>query len=124
MWATYEFYTDKFLLNDTPLIPKGSFPRWEARAVEAINWRNVKFPDDFSPPEYLKKAVCAVADILFTNSQAPKPGELISETNANYSWKAAESAKREDLKSDIRSAINQYLAGTPLHNLFVYRGVT
>lgn len=124
MWATYEFYTDEFLLGDMPLISKRSFPRWEAWAVETINWKNVKLPDDFSPPEYLQKCVCAVAEILFAQAQAAKPGELISETNANYSWKVAEAAKREDFKADINSTINQYLAKTPLHNTFVYRGVT
>jgi len=120
LWVTWIFYKDKYLRGRNPTIPEQGFNFWSEQAETMINHRHVEVD---RPPDYLKKCVCAVAEILFIQEQGAKPGELVSESNANYSWKAAEAEKQSDVSAKIRSTINKYLAGTPLHNEFVYRGV-
>ena len=120
MWATLDFYHNEYLLGDSPLIPNAAFPRWEQSARVTINRRRIELEEI---PDYLKQCTCEVAEALFTQSQAPKAGELKSESNAGYSWTATPGQETREFNSNIRGIIIKHLAGTELHNYFVCSGV-
>ena len=71
-------------------------------------------------PVYMQNCVCAVAEILYSQFNAPKAGQIISETNDNYSWRVAEAKKDMEVKNEIRAAISKYLENTP-HKYLVER---
>ena len=120
MWADYEYYITTYRLGAPGVIPEELWPFWEKQARETINRKKVEV---VTPPECLKDCACAVAEILYEANEAPKPGELISESNAGYSWKAQEARSGNAIKSDVKATVNRYLSGTQLHNDFVFGGV-
>jgi len=120
MWADAQFYENDYLLGRPPAIPLAEFLYWSRAAEALINWRRVTLAD---APDYLKICICEVAEMLYHAGNAPKPGELVSESNASYSWKAQGGYEAGDLQGNIESAVRKHLAGTELHNEFVSRGV-
>ena len=120
MWANVQFYTNEYLSGGPPSIPPGEFPRWSRAAETRINWRRVTLA---AVPEYLKLCVCEVAELLYRAEQGPKPGDLISESHASYSWRAQEAKPATDTNAEIGTVIMKHLAGTDLHSEFVSRAV-
>ena len=119
-WADAAFYENEYMMGRAPLIPLAEFAYWEARAAESINFKRVKIEE---PPACLKNCVCEVATILYEADSSPKPGEVVSESNSSYSWKAQEARPVDAVKRDIRDAVIKHLAGSELHDDFVFRAV-
>ena len=120
MWADVQYYIGGYLLGRQPAIPTAEFAYWEKAARTLINRRNVTLEEI---PDALKMCVCEVAEALFRQNQAPKAGDLKSESNGGYSWTAQEAQKAEDFDTAIRGIVSKHLAFTELHNSFIYSGV-
>lgn len=112
----YQFYLDNFRRGSPGVIPESEFDFFADRAFNRINRRNVTVTD---PPDYLKKCICHIAEILYRDAQAPQAGEIVSESNASYSWKAQDGKPKEDSDAEIRDVIRDYFLGTPLQRYFV-----
>ena len=120
MWVDGHYYATEYLRGRTPSIPPSEFAYWSEAAQERINWKQVEVSD---PSKALKRCVCAVAELLYSAEQGPKPGEVISESNAGYSWKAQEAWDKNAVEREIKSIINMRLGGTEYHGDFVSRAV-
>jgi len=134
MWADFEYYETEFRVGAPVLIPEELFPFWEKQSRTKINWRKVEIDD---PPDYLKDAVCAVAERLYLQSQAiasspdadgNTEAPIGSFSNDGYSVTYRDTMKQyrdmsqADIDAEIRGIAADYLTGTPLHNAFIYRG--
>jgi hypothetical protein len=122
MWVDAFFYENSYLLGRSPVIPLTEFPFWAKQAHQTVNWRRVEF-DETAIPDYLRDCICEAAELLYQAGQAPKPGQVIAETNFSTSWKAAEAKQGYDVSAEVRRVIYKHLSGTELHNLFIYSGV-
>ena len=120
MWVNLQYYETGYLLGRPPAIPAVEFEYWSRAAEMRINWRRVTLVE---VPEYLKLCVCEVAELLYRAERGPKPGDLISESHASYSWRAQEAKPAADTNAEIGTVIIKHLAGTDLHNEFVSRAV-
>ena len=119
MWVDFAYYKDGYLLGKKTTIPESEFGYWERQARVKIIFRKVEIDD---PPDYLKNCVCEVAEILYMNHNAPKVGEVVSESNASYSYKLKEAMSDKDLDRVIISTVEHYLLNTLYHNIFIFRG--
>ena len=118
-----KYYTDEYRAGDKPLISETSWPFYERRAWTLINrWRVAIDPAE--APDYLKDCICNVAEMLNTQAAATDGTAVRGFSNDGYS-ETFESAKRDDpaFARAVKSAVNDYLAGTPVHNAIVFSGV-
>lgn len=73
-YADYQFYTEKYY-GDT--VPESDFPKYAERAsdrIDAITFDRLVngFPDEERAVTKVKKAVCAVSDVLYQIDQIKK----------------------------------------------------
>ena len=128
MWVNYTIYVNSYLLGRPTTIPEEQFPGWEQAARTLINRRHVEFdsaddPDATNLPPYeVQMCICEVAEALFIESQAPRAGELKSESNAGYSWSKIEAKSQAESNKEIQKIVMKWLAGTPWHRDFVFIG--
>lgn len=97
-WVDLEYYKEKYLFGDAPLIPDKSFPRWINEAEIFINWRKVTVEN---PTDKLKNCVCEVAEYLYKNKDNPN---VVTE-------------------ADIYPIKSKHLSMTEYHGDFIYRGI-
>lgn len=112
MWVTYEQYKD-YLRGREPLISETDFLFWADQAEDEINTNNFNNVIIGDPSDFLRRLVCELAEKLFTDSQAPRPGELISESNASYSWTAKQANPKDETQGEIRALIAKRLSRAP-----------
>ena len=122
-WVDWNFYIEIYLMSDNPAIPEHSFPRWASKAQDVISAQNMSGAELLDPSEVLKRLTCELAELLYQNAQAPKPGDVKSESNAGYSYTLETAKATSDTNAEVQRLISKRLAFTELHNLFVYRGV-
>lgn len=124
-WITYEYYLDNFLRGREPLISETDFLFWADQAEDEINTNNFNNVVIDEPSVVLKRLTCELAEKLFTDSQAPRPGELIAESNASYSWQSQKGNDASEVKKEIRVLVNKRLSRAPAveFNAFVSAAV-
>ena len=108
----YRFYAEEYLGNK---IPGKSFPQYEKRAqayLKMVAPLAARRPDRYE----VKMAVCAVADVLYTDEQSGSEYGITSATNDGISVTYA--AAKSTLQRSY-DALALYLTGTGL----LYRGV-
>lgn len=118
IYADYDFYTAKYLGNK---IPEKDFERYALRASEELDNRTFGRIADITPA--IRKACCAVAEVLYSDSVSRAKSErgISSEKVGNYSVSySGSSAETEKIVSRrVKSEIEKYLGNTGL----LYRGV-
>jgi len=121
MWVDAEYYETEYLLGRQPAIPLSEFVYWEQAARVEINRNKVEIVE---APDELKQCVCEVAEALHEQSKASSLDRVKSFSNDGYSVAyAADSKTPDDLARTIRAIVAKHLAGTELHNQFVFAGV-
>ncbi len=139
MYTTYEFY-EKTYYGD--VLTEQSFPKWNARAADALNWitcGNLKghievvddeVSSDFDPDvtTAVQMAACAVADKLFIIDAAARTANSQDEGNIKSKSSGNESVSYAASETDITKAVadpkvkrmllystaSEYLSGTGL----------
>jgi len=121
MWVDFEWYEEHYLLGRQPKVPPADFSYWERQARYTINRKKV---DIVTAPDCLKECTCEVAEYLYDQSEANKPGAIKSFSNDGYSETYVDRIKTaKEQFTDIREIIVRHLSDTALHNDFVYSGV-
>jgi len=116
------YYETEYLIGRQPLIPSSDFAYWEKAARSEINKKNLALDD---PPDNLKQCVCEIAEVLYTQAQASSLDRVKSFNNDGYSVTySADSKTQNELAKTICGIVFKHLAGTNLHNLFVFAGVS
>jgi hypothetical protein len=113
-YADYTYYTDTFRGIK---IPSESFNYYSDRASEELDFYvNVTISeilDDYTTE--IKKAVCAVADLVYDNANT---GIVKSESSLSYSV-SYDTSRGKALEKNIYNIISKYLSKTNL----LFRGV-
>lgn len=124
VYADAAYYEEEYLLGRAATIPIREFPFWERKARERMNWRKL----EVNPvPDYLANCVCELAELLYSQSQATSSGAgspaKASESVGAYSVSYRDNTlKSDEFSTAVRDIIGNWLAGTSLHNQFIYRG--
>ena len=74
------------------------------------------------PPYPVQMCIAEVGEWLFVQDQAPRAGELSSESNAGYSWHKIEAKSQVESEKQIQKIVMKWLASTPYHCDFVFIG--
>jgi len=121
-FADTDFYKNEYLLGRTEIIPLEEFLFWSRTASDYINWRRIEFN---KVPEVLKLCTCEVAEAFYVESEKEFMSMEPSQSVGAYS-KGAVNIKQDkaDFNVRVNGIIKRYLAGSELHNLFVWKGVT
>jgi hypothetical protein len=143
MYADWAFYTDKYLLGDTPTIPEPSFPRWITRAsehIDLVTFNRIKtaikydadgdiesegiyaFSEDIQ--NLIQLAACALAEHIFLYETAKRAAALQAAQGvliipSGVTAKQLETAKTEEYEHVMRGIVQKYLENTGL----LFRGV-
>ena len=122
VFADAAFYSGVYLAGRAGIIPLDEFNFWARSASDRINWRRVEIaPDDI--PEILRLCACEVAESLFLESERKFLAMQPSQSVGAYSKGAvATQWTQGNTDAEITAIIRRYLALTPLHNDFVFRG--
>ncbi|MCL2096936.1 MAG: hypothetical protein FWH10_08545 [Oscillospiraceae bacterium] len=128
--ADWNYYKTEFRagMSALPLSDEPTFKHFERRAWQSVNLRGRSFDwgDDGAPYE-LKDWVCAVAELLFTQSPTnTESGAKIikSFNNAGYSESYGDIILTpQELQKSIRELGKQYVGGTWLHDYFIFTGI-
>jgi hypothetical protein len=132
-YTTYEFYRDEYYGDS---VPEPSFPKWQARAADRLNYLcfgHITEEDVETYNMQIQKAACALIDVLYTLDRTaaeindPQKGNIKSinsgvqsisfgTTETKYTLAVADEKKQLEL---MVSAVSVHLAGTGL----MYAGI-
>jgi len=120
IFADADFYKNEYLLGRTEIIPLEEFLFWSRKASDRINRRKIELD---KIPEVLKLCTCEVAEAFYVDSEKEFMSMEPSQSVGAYS-KGAVNIKQEQADFNVRvdGIIRRHLAGTKLHDLFVFRG--
>jgi len=124
MWADYAYYSEIYRFN-SPILTPAEWDFYSMAAYDEIQSRNFKgeeFPD---PSEQLKRLQCELAELLFADGKSPQAGEIVSESNAGYSYTVKTAGTADERAKAITSLIKKRLASAPANefNALVSRAV-
>ena len=130
MYASYDYYEERYLMDTEPVIPEDDFQRWERQAERILDQRT--FGRLASNPALitasLKDCVCELAELLYQGNkvslQAAEQGGGIltsfSNDGESGTYDLSQSAYTEEgRQKKIREIIYRYLGITGL----LYSGV-
>ena len=114
-YADYAYYVDTFRGNQ---LSEQEFAFFAERAADWIDYLTDGKADGNGPySEKIKKACCAIADVVFVNET--KGGGIVSASNDGYSESYANPNSQQTAEQRVLNVARRYLSGTGL----LYRGV-
>lgn len=120
MFADTHFYTGTYLQGRAAVIPPEEFTFWAKKATVCLNRNKVELA---TVPPYLGCCCCEVAEALFVHAEQEFLAMLPTERVGSYSrGRAALPVNGQSIEATIQRVAVSWLAGTPLHNLFVFSG--
>jgi hypothetical protein len=118
--VSYEFYTETYRRNRAGGIPNDDFQFFIDAAYTAIDRKNAVLTEEEKHSERLWRLLCEIAELLYSEEQAPQAGDIISESNQGFSVSVKQSDKSNDvLEKDIYEITRNRLRNTPLADKFL-----
>ncbi|MCL2391990.1 MAG: hypothetical protein FWC66_05200 [Oscillospiraceae bacterium] len=124
MWADVTDYVE-YLKGRAPTVPPEEIAFWLHEAQDLINANNAYAVEFCAPSHQLRRATCKVAELLYQDARAPKAGDVISESNAGYSYALQKPEDQVDTVRRYRRLIVDMLSTAPANewNALVSRAV-
>ena len=111
----YPYYTETYCGKK---LSREEFPFWAERASDWIDYlTEYKADGNTLYSEQIKKACCAVAEVVFVNET--QGGGIVSASNDGYSESYANTGSQQTAEQRVLNTARRYLSGTGL----LYRGV-
>lgn len=117
-YATYEFYSSKYLLGRQAVIDTAYFPFYAQKATQMIKLHTFNRIRDDNIPDEVKMCCCELAEMIYKHEKEDN-GNIISEKVGEYSIAFVDKEKEETIfRGKCVSIIYNWLGMTGL----LYRG--
>jgi len=119
IYADSTFYTDKYLLGRSEVVPLAEFGFWARKASTFIDVSTFDRLQGAVVPESVKMCACEIAEAYWTDEQANSLTAKRSESVGAYSVSYADQTqKQEDFSERLRVILVRWLGNSEL----LYRG--
>jgi hypothetical protein len=121
MDITLDYQTDyiaNFRKGSDPIIPEKDFAKAVSDSMKTVHSQNARTFLEDDDTQALRDCVMAVAEILYSESAAPRAGVITSESNSSYSYRVKEGDSTATVEGEIDDTVRTYLWGTSQFRLF------